>query len=137
MELNIINTHYSIHYSQQFIDEIERVASDSTANNRGTSEVVIQLSNFIRNTCHFVQNLGNLAHSTPYINLGNDLFGYDTLKDDSNFGIGIITFRIIGESTSDTKSIENAHVDYSRYRLLLECREMSKMISLMERMENK
>lgn len=111
MELNIINTHYSIHYSQQFIDEIERVASDSTANNRGTSEVVIQLSNFIRNTCHFVQNLGNLAHSTPYINLGNDLFGYDTLKDDSNFGIGIITFRIIGESTSDTKSIENAHVD--------------------------
>ena len=131
MEINgIQNVQHNVWVSQRFLNEIENVATKSTNGNRGTSEVAEQLGDFIMFVIHFLQNLGNFAHSSPYIRYGGGLYGYSTDADDPHHGVGIISFRYL---PNDIVYVEGISVNLSNYSLLIENKHLKTILSLMER----
>ena len=118
MEISDIqNVQHNVWVSQKFLNEIENVATKSTSGNRGTSAVVEQLGDFIMYVIRFLQNLGNFAHSSPYIAYGGGLYGYLTDADDPRHGVGIISFRYL---PNDIVYVEGISINLSNYSLLIE-----------------
>ncbi len=133
MEISDIqNVQHNVWVSQRFLNEIENVATKSTDGFRGTSEVTSQLGDFIMFVIRFLQNLGNFAHSSPYINYGDGVYGYSTDADDEYHGIGIISFRYL---PNDIVYAEDISINLSNYKLLIEDEQLRKALSLIERME--
>lgn len=133
MEISDIqNVQHNVWVSPRFLNEIENVATKSTAGHRGTSEVTTQLGDFIMFVIRFLQNIGNFAHSTPYINYGNGLYGYSTDADDVYHGVGVISFHYLPNGTI---AVEDISINLRNYNLLIENKQLQKALSLMERME--
>ena len=134
MEISDIqNVQHNVWISKRFLNEIENVAAKSTAGHRGTSEVTTQLGDFIMFVIRFLQNVGNFAHSMPYINYGNGLYGYSTDADDAHHGVGIISFRYL---PNDIVYVEDISINLSNYSLLIENKQLKNVLSLIERIEN-
>lgn len=65
----------------------------------------------------FLDEIENVAHSSPYIVYGGGLYGYSTDADDPHHGVGIISFRYL---PNDIVYAEGISINLSNYSLLIE-----------------